>query len=42
MIRLKFERVGDELRLLDDELCPDVAFGGSSRLLTIIDKSSNN
>jgi hypothetical protein len=42
VIRLKFDRIGDELRLLDDELYPDVAFGGSSGLLTIIDKSSNN
>jgi hypothetical protein len=37
MIKLKFERLGDELRLLDDdELYPDVVFG--NRLLPIFDK----
>jgi hypothetical protein len=44
VIRLKFKRVGDELRLLDDELYPDVAFDESfgNRLLTLIEKSLTN
>jgi hypothetical protein len=42
-MKLKLESVGDELRLLEDELYPDVALGESlgNALLPRIDKSSS-